>query len=102
MRICHRWMQEETTHQQGLSFSPRCPTTCDDRQTVRMTVTDRAAVLRTIAQKIQAVMHHSVSARTLRRRLQQSGMSARRPLLRLPLTANYRRLCQQYCDERRT
>ncbi|GFV01562.1 hypothetical protein TNCV_2961551 [Trichonephila clavipes] len=35
---------------------------------------------------IQSVKHHSVSARTIRRRLQQSGMSARRPLLRLPLT----------------
>ncbi|GFY05765.1 transposable element Tc1 transposase [Trichonephila clavipes] len=42
-----------------------------------------------------------VSARTIRRRLQQSGLSARRPLLGLPLTQNHRRLRHQWCDERR-
>ncbi|GFW57170.1 transposable element Tcb1 transposase [Trichonephila clavipes] len=43
----------------------------------------------------------SLSARTIRRRLQQSGLSARRPLLGLPLTQNHRRLHRQWCDERR-
>ncbi|GFU19114.1 transposable element Tcb1 transposase [Trichonephila clavipes] len=43
----------------------------------------------------------SLSARTIRRRLQQSGLSARRQLLGLPLTQNHRRLRQQWCDERR-
>ncbi|GFY26152.1 hypothetical protein TNCV_354681 [Trichonephila clavipes] len=33
-----------------------------------------------------------VSARTIQRRLQQSGLSAKRPLLGLPLTQNHRRL----------
>ncbi|GFS95306.1 transposable element Tcb1 transposase [Trichonephila clavipes] len=47
---------------------------------------------RTIAQHIESVTHHSVSARTIRRRLQQSGLSARRPLLGLPLTQNHRLL----------
>ncbi|GFU44518.1 transposable element Tcb1 transposase [Trichonephila clavipes] len=41
-----------------------------------------------------------VSARTIRRRLQQSGLSARRPLLGLLLTQNHRRLRRQWCDER--
>ncbi|GFX51585.1 transposable element Tcb1 transposase [Trichonephila clavipes] len=36
-----------------------------------------------------------MSARTIRRRLQQSGLSARRPLLGLPLTQNHRRLRRQ-------
>ncbi|GFX82480.1 transposable element Tcb1 transposase [Trichonephila clavipes] len=43
----------------------------------------------------------SLSARTIRRRLQQSGLSARRSLLGLPLTQNHRRLRRQWCDERR-
>ncbi|GFT22762.1 uncharacterized protein TNCV_1856401 [Trichonephila clavipes] len=43
----------------------------------------------------------SLSARTIRRRLQQSGLSARRLLLGLPLTQNHRRLRHQWCDERR-
>ncbi|GFV37728.1 transposable element Tcb1 transposase [Trichonephila clavipes] len=41
-----------------------------------------------------------VSARTIRRRLKQSGLSARRPLLGLPLTQNHRRLRRQ-CGIRR-
>ncbi|GFV11246.1 transposable element Tcb1 transposase [Trichonephila clavipes] len=46
-------------------------------------------------------MHHSVSARTIRRRLQQSGLSARRPLLGLPLTQSHKHHRRQWCDERR-
>ncbi|GFV10906.1 transposable element Tcb1 transposase [Trichonephila clavipes] len=66
-----------------------------------MAVTDRSVTSQTVAQHIESVMHHSVSARTIRRRLQQSGLSARRPLLGLPLTQNHRRLRGQWCDERR-
>ncbi|GFY32981.1 transposable element Tcb1 transposase [Trichonephila clavipes] len=43
----------------------------------------------------------SLSERTIRRRLQQSGLSTRRPLLGLPLTQNHRSLRRQWCDERR-
>ncbi|GFT62386.1 transposable element Tcb1 transposase [Trichonephila clavipes] len=43
----------------------------------------------------------SLSARTIRCRLQQSGLSTRRPLLGLPLTQNHRRLRRRWCDERR-
>ncbi|GFW93896.1 uncharacterized protein TNCV_4221761 [Trichonephila clavipes] len=43
----------------------------------------------------------SLSACTIRRRLQQSGLSARRPLLGLHLTQNHRRFRHQWCDERR-
>ncbi|GFV45716.1 transposable element Tcb1 transposase [Trichonephila clavipes] len=42
----------------------------------------------------------SLSARTIRRRLQQSGLSTRRPLLGLPLTQNHRCLLHQWCDGR--
>ncbi|GFV74484.1 transposable element Tcb1 transposase [Trichonephila clavipes] len=44
----------------------------------------------------------SLSARTIRRHLQQSGLSARRPFLGLPLTQNHGRLRHQWCDEKRT
>ncbi|GFX79634.1 transposable element Tc1 transposase [Trichonephila clavipes] len=70
-------------------------------QIVRITVTDRSVISRTVAQHLESVTHHSVSARTIRRYLQQSGLSARRPLLGLPLSQNHRRLCRQWCDERR-
>ncbi|GFV36737.1 transposable element Tcb1 transposase [Trichonephila clavipes] len=57
-----------------------------------MAVTDHSVTSRTIAQHIESVTHHSVYARTIRRHLQQSGLSARRSMLGLPLTQNHRRL----------
>ncbi|GFW31765.1 transposable element Tcb1 transposase [Trichonephila clavipes] len=66
-----------------------------------MAVTDRSITSRTIAQHIESVTPHSVSARTIRRRLQQSGLSVRHPLPGLPLTQNHRRLRRQWCGERR-
>ncbi|GFU80264.1 transposable element Tcb1 transposase [Trichonephila clavipes] len=63
-----------------------------------MVVTDLSVTSRTIAQYIENVTHHSVSASTIRRRLQQSGQSARCPLFGLPLTQNHRRLRRQ-CED---
>ncbi|GFV54848.1 transposable element Tcb1 transposase [Trichonephila clavipes] len=93
-------MKEEATDRRGRSLPPRCTTACDDRWIVRMTVMSRVATSRTIAQHIQSVTHHSASTRSIRHRLQQSGMSTMLPLLRLPLTGNHRRLRRQCCDER--
>ncbi|GFX11718.1 transposable element Tcb1 transposase [Trichonephila clavipes] len=70
-------------------------TSREDRQIVRMAVTDRSVTSRTVAQHIESVTHHSVTARTIRRRLQRSGLSTRRPLLGLPLTQSHRRLRYQ-------
>ncbi|GFX74445.1 transposable element Tcb1 transposase [Trichonephila clavipes] len=102
MRICDRWMQEDTTDRRGRLHPPQCTSSREDRQIVRMAVTNRSVTSRTVAQHIESVTHHSVSARTIRRRLQQqSGLSARRPLLGLPLTQNHRRLGRQWCNARR-
>ncbi|GFU80936.1 transposable element Tcb1 transposase [Trichonephila clavipes] len=95
MRICDRWMQEGTTDRRGRSHPPQCTTSSEDRQIVSMIVTDCSVTSQTIAQHIESVTHHSVSARTIRRRLQHSGLSARRPLICLPLTQNHRRLRHQ-------
>ncbi|GFV56745.1 transposable element Tcb1 transposase [Trichonephila clavipes] len=95
MRICNRWMQEGTMDRRDRSHPPQCTTSPEDRQIGRMAVTDRSAASRTAAQHIVSVTHHSVSVRTIRRRLQKSGLSARRQ------TQNHRRLRHQWCDERR-
>ncbi|GFV81560.1 transposable element Tcb1 transposase [Trichonephila clavipes] len=73
--------EEGTTDRRGRSQPPQCTTSREDRKIVRMAVTDRSVTSRTVAQYIESVTHHSVSARTIQRRLQQSGRSARRPLL---------------------
>ncbi|GFX32586.1 transposable element Tcb1 transposase [Trichonephila clavipes] len=101
MRICDRWMQEVTTDRRGRSHPPQYTTSREDRQIVCMAVTDHSVTSRAIAQHIESVTHHSVSARNIRPRLQQSGLSTRRPLLGVPLTQNHRRLRRQWCDERR-
>ncbi|GFX81841.1 transposable element Tcb1 transposase [Trichonephila clavipes] len=100
MWICNRWMQEGTKDQRGRSHLPQCTTSREDRQIVRMAVTDCSVTSRTVAQHIESVTYHSVSTRTIRRRLKQSGLSARRPLLGLHLMQNHRRLRYQWCDER--
>ncbi|GFU13945.1 transposable element Tcb1 transposase [Trichonephila clavipes] len=68
-----------------------------------MAVTDHSVTSQTVAQHLESVTHHSVSTRTIQRRLQQSGLSTRRPLLsaRRPLIQNHRRLRRQWCNERR-
>ncbi|GFT94562.1 transposable element Tcb1 transposase [Trichonephila clavipes] len=101
MRICDRWMQEGTTDRRGRSHPPQCTTLRKDRQIVSMAVTDRSVISRTIAHHIESVTYHSLPSRTIRHRLQQSGLSAGHPLLGLPLTQNHRRIRRQWCDKRR-
>ncbi|GFX18281.1 transposable element Tcb1 transposase [Trichonephila clavipes] len=91
MRICDRWMQEGTTDRRGQSHPPQCTILPEDRQIVHKAVTDRS-----VAQHIESVTHHSMFAGTIQRRLQQSGLSARRPLLGLPLMQNHRHLRRQW------
>ncbi|GFS58660.1 transposable element Tcb1 transposase [Trichonephila clavipes] len=98
MRICDRWVQEGTTDRRGPSHPPQCSSSREDRQNVRKALTDRSISSRNVVQHIESVTHHSVSARTIRRNLQQSGLSARRPFLGLSLTQNHRRLHCQWCD----
>ncbi|GFV27736.1 transposable element Tcb1 transposase [Trichonephila clavipes] len=63
-------MQVGTTDRRDRSHPPQCTTSREDRQIVRMAVSDRSVKSRTVAQHIESVTHHSVSARTIRRRLQ--------------------------------
>ncbi|GFW98912.1 transposable element Tcb1 transposase [Trichonephila clavipes] len=62
MRICDRWMREGTTDRRDRSHPPQCITLREDKQIVRMAVTDRSVTSRTVAQHIESVTHHSVSA----------------------------------------
>ncbi|GFU76425.1 transposable element Tcb1 transposase [Trichonephila clavipes] len=83
-----------------LFYVSTCTTSREVRQLCARAVTNRSVTSRTMAQNIESVMHHSVSARTIRHRLQQSGLSARRPLLGLHLTQNHIRFRRRWCNER--
>ncbi|GFX05469.1 transposable element Tcb1 transposase [Trichonephila clavipes] len=101
LRICDHWRQEGMTDRRGRSHTPQYTTSREDRQIMCMAVSDRSVTPRTIAQHIESVTHHSVSARTIRRRLRHSRRSARRPLLSLPFTQNHRHHRRQCCEKRR-
>ncbi|GFV59868.1 transposable element Tcb1 transposase [Trichonephila clavipes] len=93
-----RVRKDGTTDRRGQSHPPQCTTSREDRQIVGMAVTDRSVTSRTVAQHIESVTHHS---RVTLSAVYSSGLSARCPLLGLPLTQNHRRLSHQWCDERR-
>ncbi|GFU62622.1 transposable element Tcb1 transposase [Trichonephila clavipes] len=49
MWICDRWMQEDTTDRRGRSYPPQYTISREDRQIMRMAVTDRSITSRTTA-----------------------------------------------------
>ncbi|GFX22646.1 transposable element Tc1 transposase [Trichonephila clavipes] len=62
VRICDRWMQEGTTDRRGRLHPSQCTTSREDRQTVRMAVTDHSVTLQTVAQHIESNTSFSVCA----------------------------------------
>ncbi|UYV67601.1 hypothetical protein LAZ67_5001346 [Cordylochernes scorpioides] len=102
MRICDRWMQEGTTDRCARSHPPQCTTSRADRQIVRMAVADRSFTSRTVAQHIQSVTHHSVSALTIRRRLQQSEGCRRQNGMKLSLLTSQASVCNTTIMHRHT
>ncbi|GFV14865.1 transposable element Tcb1 transposase [Trichonephila clavipes] len=52
VQICDRWMKESTKNRRGHMHLPQCTTSREDRQIVRMAVTDRSVTSRTVAQHI--------------------------------------------------
>ncbi|GFV71552.1 transposable element Tcb1 transposase [Trichonephila clavipes] len=75
-----------TKYRRNRCHPPQYTTSHEDRQIEHMAMMDHSVTSRTVAQHLESVAHHSVFARNIRPRLQQSGLSARRPLLGLPLT----------------
>ncbi|GFU86604.1 transposable element Tcb1 transposase [Trichonephila clavipes] len=69
MRICDRWIQKGATDRRGRSYPPQCTTSREDRQIERMPVTNRSVTSPTVAQYIESVTQHSVSASSIQRRL---------------------------------
>ncbi|GFV84291.1 transposable element Tcb1 transposase [Trichonephila clavipes] len=57
MRICDSWMQEGTTDRRGQSHPPQCTISREEREIVRMEVTDRSVTSRTVAQHIESGTH---------------------------------------------
>ncbi|GFV13382.1 HTH_Tnp_Tc3_2 domain-containing protein [Trichonephila clavipes] len=88
-RIWNRWVQDGNTKlRAGSQRSPIASSQKDEHVTL-MALMDRAVTSRALSQELGSFAQQ-VSTRTVRRRLQQHGLSARRPWLRLPLTLHHR------------
>ncbi|GFV68837.1 hypothetical protein TNCV_1985021 [Trichonephila clavipes] len=68
-----------------------------DRYVTRMALMDRAATSRELSREFGSFARQQMSARTVRRRLQHYGLSARRPLPLLKL--HYRQERSQWCKQ---
>ncbi|GFS63266.1 hypothetical protein TNCV_1496701 [Trichonephila clavipes] len=74
--------------------------TQEDRYIGKLTPQNRTTTSRNISQEMGMFATRSAYACTVRRRLQQRGLSAQRPLLRLLLTMQHREERRLWCTER--
>ncbi|GFW78423.1 transposable element Tcb1 transposase [Trichonephila clavipes] len=84
------------------SQRPPITSSREDRHVTRMTSMDCATTSRAPSQELRWFARQQVFARTVRRRLQQHGLSDRKPWLWLPLTMYHRQKHLQWFDQRRT
>ncbi|GFS66800.1 transposable element Tcb1 transposase [Trichonephila clavipes] len=101
-RIWNRWVQDGKTERSAGSQRPPITSSREDRHVTLMALMDRAAPSRALSQELGSFAGQQVSARTVRRRMQQYGLSARILWWRLPLTLHHRQERLQWCDQRRT
>ncbi|UYV83457.1 hypothetical protein LAZ67_23001097 [Cordylochernes scorpioides] len=73
-----------------------------DRRILRQAVAAPQATCTAILQHVQDTLDHSISTRTISRRLVANGLHSCRPLRRLPLTPPNRRQLLEWCRARST
>ncbi|GFU53685.1 HTH_Tnp_Tc3_2 domain-containing protein [Trichonephila clavipes] len=89
-RIWNRWIQDANTKRSARSQRPCITSSREEWHGTRMALMDYASMRRVLTRELGLFARHQVSSRTVRRRLLQDGLSARRPWLRLPLTLHHR------------
>ncbi|GFV89246.1 HTH_Tnp_Tc3_2 domain-containing protein [Trichonephila clavipes] len=100
-RLWNRWVQDGNTERRPVSQLPPITSSRGERHVTHMTLIDYAATSRALREELGSFARQQVSAPTVRQPLQQHGLSARRPWLRLPLTLHHRQEHLQWCDQRR-
>ena len=94
--------REEGRTQRQAGTGPRNETTAwDDHNLIGMAVTDRTASSTVLSGRWSTATVLDLSASTVRRRLLSSGLEARMPLRRLPLSRYHLHLRLQWARERR-
>ncbi|GFS58935.1 HTH_Tnp_Tc3_2 domain-containing protein [Trichonephila clavipes] len=88
--IWNRWIQEAYTKRHTGSLRPLITSSLEDRHVILKALIDRAAMSRAPSQELRSFAGQQLSARTVRRRLLQHGLSDWRPWLWLPLRLHHR------------
>ncbi|UYV71280.1 hypothetical protein LAZ67_8002483 [Cordylochernes scorpioides] len=101
-RLWRRWLEQGNVAIYRNVGATRVTSACVDRRILRQAVAAPQATCTAILQHVQDTLDHSISTRTISRRLVANGLHSCRPLRRLPLTPPNRRQRLEWCRARST
>ncbi|UYV72040.1 hypothetical protein LAZ67_9001617, partial [Cordylochernes scorpioides] len=101
-RLWRRWLEQGNVAIYRNVGATRVTSARVDRRILRQAVAAPQATCTAILQHAQDTLDHSISTRTISRRLVANGLHSCRPLRRLPLTPPNRRQRLEWCRARST
>ncbi|UYV82717.1 K02A2.6-like, partial [Cordylochernes scorpioides] len=101
-RLGRRWLEQGNVAIYRNVGATRVTSARVDRRILRQAVAAPQATCTAILQHVQDTLDHSISTRTISRRLVANGLHSCRPLRRLPLTPPNRRQRLEWCRARST
>ncbi|UYV70626.1 hypothetical protein LAZ67_8000062 [Cordylochernes scorpioides] len=101
-RLWKRWLEQGNVAIYRNVGATRVTLARVDRRILRQAVAAPQATCTAILQHVQDTLDHSISTRTISRRLVANGLHSCRPLRRLPLTPPNRRQRLEWCRARST
>ncbi|UYV68505.1 hypothetical protein LAZ67_5004533 [Cordylochernes scorpioides] len=101
-RLWRRWLEQGNVAIYRNVGATRVTSARVDRRILRQAVAAPQATCTAILQHLQDTQDHSISTRTISRRLVANGLHSCRPLRRLPLTPPNRRQRLEWCRARST
>ncbi|UYV63376.1 hypothetical protein LAZ67_2003894 [Cordylochernes scorpioides] len=101
-RLWRRWLEQGNVAISRNVGATRVTSARVDRRILRQAVAAPQATCTAILQHVQDTLDHSISTRTISRRLVANGLHSCRPLRRLPLTPPNRRQRLEWCRARST
>ncbi|UYV72477.1 hypothetical protein LAZ67_9003309, partial [Cordylochernes scorpioides] len=101
-RLWRRWLEQGNVAIYRNVGATRVTSARVDRRILRQAVAAPQTTCTAILQHVQDTLDHSISTRTISRRLVANGLHSCRPLRRLPLTPPNRRQRLEWCRARST
>ena len=98
-RILERFQATGSVEDRHRPGRPRCTNRHDDRYLLLSALRHRTVTCSTLRCQLRQTVNVNVSQSTIRRRLHEFGLAARRPAVRIPLTPAHRRARVAWCRE---